>query len=173
MPLLQPTKDLLRYLQQNPAVRAQIRAAPGRTLLYAGTFFRPIWQELLWLKQRDPQLAQKEVLPEVLARIRVAGTPHASLLAWAQLLDAQQPWAENGFIAWRALSGIFAANAVGAVSFSIGSPVTAANKVFAATEVSVLARNPHIDATTRDLVAYFQRCIQTRQDHINLGFIAG
>jgi hypothetical protein len=148
MPLLQPTKDLLRYLQQNPAVRAQIRAAPGRTLLYAGTFFRPIWQELLWLKQRDPQLAQKEVLPEVLARVRVAGTPHASLLAWAQVLDAQQPWAENGFIAWRALSGIFAANAVGAVSFSVGSPVTAANKVFAATEVSVLARNRNVDPTT-------------------------
>ena len=33
----------------------------------------------------------------------------------------------------------------------------AANKVFAATEVSVLARNPNVDATTRDLVAFFQR----------------
>ena len=28
MTLLQPTKDFLRYLQQHPAVRAQIRAAP-------------------------------------------------------------------------------------------------------------------------------------------------
>jgi len=109
----------------------------------------------------------------VLARIQVRGAPHSNLLAWAQALDTQQPWAENGFIAWRALSGIFAANAVGAVSFAIGSPVSAANKVFAATEVSVLARNPNVDATTRDLVAYFQRCIQTRQDHINVGFIAG
>jgi hypothetical protein len=160
-------------LNQNPTVRAQIRAAPGRTLLYAGAFFRPIWQELLLLKQRDPQFAQKEMLPEVLARIHAHGMPHANLLAWAQALDTQQPWAENGFIAWRALSGIFASNVVGAVSFAIGSPVDAANKVFAATEVSVLARNPNVDATTRDLVDYFQRCIQTRQDHINVGFIAG
>lgn len=173
MPLLQPTKDFLRYLQRNPSARAQIRAAPGRTLLYAGAFFRPIWQEIELAKQRDPQLAHKEMLPEVLARIRLPGAPHASLLAWAQALDAQQPWKDNGFIAWRALSGIFAANAVGAVSFCVGSPVTAANKVFAATEVSVLARNPTVDATTRDLVAYFQRCIQTGQEHINLGFIAG
>ncbi len=173
MALLQPTKDLLRYLQRNPGIRTQIRAAPGRTLLYAGNFFRPIWQEIQLQKQRDPQLAGKQTLPEVLARIKLPDAPHASLLAWAQALDAQQPWKDNGFIVWRTLSGIFAANAVGAVSFSVGSPVSTTTKVFAATEVPVLARNPNVDANTRALVAYFQRCIQGGQEKIDLGFIAG
>ncbi len=71
------------------------------------------------------------------------------------------------------LSGLFAANAEGAVSFWVGSKVTKTDKVFAATEVAVLSRNPRIDATTRDLLAYFQRCIQSKQPNINLGFIAG
>ena len=37
MPLQQPTKDFLKYLKRNPAIRDQIRAAPGKTLLYAGS----------------------------------------------------------------------------------------------------------------------------------------
>jgi hypothetical protein len=173
MPLLQPTKDFLRYLQQNPAVRAQIRAAPGRTLLYAGTFFRPVWQEIAAQKRSSSQLADKQVLPDVLARIQVPGTAYPNLLAWAQDLDRLEPWRENGFIAWRALSGVFAANALGAVSFCVGSKVNKDQKVFAATEVALLARNPNVDATTRDLVAYFQRCVQSGQPQINAGFIAG
>ena len=173
MPLQRPTKDFLRYLQQNAAVRAQIRAAPGRTLLYAGAFFRPVWQEIAMHKKSSPQVASKEVLPDVLARIRVPGAAYPNLLAWAQDLDHLQPWRENGFIAWRALSGVFAANAVGAVSFCVGSKVDRDEKVFAATEVGVLARNPNVDATTRDLVAYFQRCVQCGQPQINAGFIAG
>ena len=173
MPLLQPTKDFLRYLQKNPAMRTQIRAAPGRTLLYAGTFFRPVWQEIAMQKQSTPQLASKEILPDVLRRIQVPGTAHSNLLAWAQELDRLEPWRENGFIAWRALSGLFASNAVGPVSFWVGSQVSKDRKVFAATELSVLARNPNLDATTRDLVAYFQRCVQSGQARINTGFIAG
>jgi hypothetical protein len=39
MPLLQPNKDFLRYLKQNGTVRAQIRAARGRTLRYVGSVF--------------------------------------------------------------------------------------------------------------------------------------
>ncbi len=173
MPLLQPTKDFLRYLQQNPAVRAQIRAAPGKTLLYAGTFFRPVWQEIAAQRRSSSQLADKQVLPDVLERIQVPGTKYPNLLAWAQEIDRLEPWRENGFIAWRALSGVFAANAVGAVSFCVGSRVSKDQKVFAATEVGVLARNPNVHATTRDLVAYFQRCVQSGQANINAGFIAG
>jgi hypothetical protein len=30
-------------------------------------------------------------------------------LVWAKSLDRLVPWEQNGFIAWRALSGIFAA----------------------------------------------------------------
>ena len=44
--------------------------------------------------------------------------------------------------------------------------------VFAATEIDVLLRNPHVDATTKDLLAYFKRCIQSKQADINLGFIS-
>lgn len=71
MPLLQPTKDFLWYLQQNPAVRVLIRAAPGRTWLDAGAFFRPMWQEIAMQTRSSPQLANKEeVLPDVLAQSR-------------------------------------------------------------------------------------------------------
>jgi hypothetical protein len=73
---------------------------------------------------------------------------------------------------WRALSGIFAANAEGAVSFQIGSGVTPQRKVFAANEVAVLARNSKVDATTSDLVAYYQRCIASGQPDINTGFMS-
>lgn len=168
-----PVKYLLVYLQKNPSLRAQIRAAPNKTLLYAGDFFKPIWQELSELKRTNANLADKEILPDVLARILCPGQPFSDLLAWAKHLDHLTPWQENGFIVWRALSGIYAANAVGAVSFYIGSNVSKDNKVFAATEMSVLARNPNIDSVTRDILAYYQRCIQTKQTNMNFGFISG
>ena len=57
MPLLQPTNDFQRYLKQNPDIRVQIRAAPNKTLLYAGRFFKPIWKELDELKGRNPGVA--------------------------------------------------------------------------------------------------------------------
>ena len=105
MPIQQPTKDFLRYLGKNPSIRMQIAAAPGKTLLYAGTFFKPIWKELAELKRINPQLAAKEMLPDVLARILVPGQPFPRLLEWAQDLDRLSPWKENGFLVWRALSG--------------------------------------------------------------------
>ena len=113
------------------------------------------------------------MLPDVLVSVKVHGHPYTDLLKWAQALDSQSPWQENGFIVWRALSGIFAANAVGAVSFLIGSGVTKNEKVFAATEIAVLARNPNVDAITKDILAYYQKCLQTKQPNMNFGFIAG
>lgn len=160
MALLAPTRELLVYLCTHPELRARIRARPGATLLYAGAFFRPIWREIATNKQSDPQLASRQILPEVLATLTGLGMPHPNLLAWLQAIEMPQPWAENGFIAWRALSGIFAANAVGSTSFSIGAPVSKARRVFSATEVGMLARNPNVDSTTRDRVAYLQQCIQ-------------
>lgn len=171
MLVLQPTKDLLRFLQKNPGVRAQVRAAPDKTLLYAGTFFKPIWRELAELKRANAQVCAKTLLPDVLARIPVPGSAFPNLLAWAQHIDMLQPWKDNGFIVWRALSGLFAANAVGAVSFYVGSQVTRDTKVFAATELSVLSRNPNVDSTTKDVLAYYQRCLQTKQANMNFGFI--
>lgn len=169
----QPTLGILTYLKNHPEIRAQIRAAHGQTLLYAGFFFKPVWKEIADFKARHPELSRKELLPDVLARIAVPGTPYASLLAYVQEVERQVPWKPDGFTVWRALSGIFASNASGAVSFQIGSGITPADKVFAATELSVLARNGAVDANTRELLAYFQQCIRSRQSAINVGFIAG
>ncbi len=169
---LQPaTRALLAILQAQPSLRWRIRAAPNCTLLYSGSFFKPIWKEIADFKRAHPELASKETLPDVLARLPVPGTTYPSLLAF--VLDVEQPWQPDGFTVWRALSGIFASNAEGSVSFQIGSGVTAASKVFAATELAVLLRNPNVDGVTKDLLAYFQRCVQTRQADVNLGFISG
>jgi hypothetical protein len=168
---LQPgTRALLSILQAQPALRWQIRAAPDRTLLYSGSFFKPIWREIAEQKRSNPQLASKETLPEVLARLPVPGTTYPNLLAFVE--DVEDPWQPDGYIVWRALSGIFASNARGSVSFQIGSGVEA-TKVFAVTELGVLLRNPKVDGITKDLLVYFQRCIESRQPNVNLGFIAG
>jgi len=173
MPLLQPTKDLLGFLHRSPSIRSQIKAAPNKTLLYAGSVVKPAWKEIVDLKAANPDIRDKVILPDVLERIMLPGQPFPNLLSWAKHLDTLSPWNENGFIAWRALSGIFAANAVGAVSFYVGSPVLRATKVFAATEVSVLSRNTNIDQVTRDALAYYERCIKTGNANMNFGFIHG
>jgi len=168
---LQPgTRALLSILHAQPSLRWQIRAAPDRTFLYSGSFFKPVWKEIADLKAANSALASKETLPDVLARLPVPGTTYPSLLAFVQ--DVEQPWQPDGYTVWRALSGIFASNALGSVSFQIGSGVEA-SKVFAATELNVLLRNPNVDGVTKDLLAYFRRCIESRQPNVNLGFIAG
>jgi len=172
MALKPETRAFLAFLQQHPEIRRQIRAAPGRTLLYAGSFFKPMWKEIADYKRAHPEVADKQMLPDVLARVPVPGSRHGSLLVYVQDLERQVPWQPDGFTVWRALSGIFASNATGAVSFQVGSGVTPGQKVFAATEASVLARNPNVDATTKDLLAYFQRCIQSKESNINIGFIS-
>ncbi|EIC28956.1 MULTISPECIES: hypothetical protein [Methylomicrobium] len=173
MPMYPQTKELLNFLQKNPTIRTRIAAPPNKTLLYAGNFFKPIWQELEQLKRSNGQIASKVLLPDVLATIQTPGQAHPTLLTWAKALDAVIPWKENGFIVWRALSGIFVANAVSMVSFYIGSNVTKNEKVFGATEIHVLMRNPNIDAVTKDMLGYYQRCIQSGQSAINAGFIGG
>ena len=171
MPLQQPTKDFLGYLRKNPATRRAIAAPPNATLLYAGRFIRPIWRELEQLKRSNPAFADKQILPDVLARIATPGQPYPTLLAWTKALDRQTPWQENGFIVWRALSGIFASNAIGSVSFSIGSGVDQ-SKVFVVTELGVLMRNPNVDPLTKDILGYYQDCVRTRQTGINFGFVS-
>ena len=173
MALLQPTKQLLGFLRTHPDVRKRIAAPPNATLLYAGAFIRPMWQDLEQLKRTNAAVASKQMLPDVLAKIQTPGQLHPNLLAWAKALDSLLPWKENGFIVWRALSGIYASNAIGAVSFYIGSGVTKSEKVFAATELPVLLRNANVDALTKDLLAYYQRCVRNGQSDINLGFISG
>ncbi len=173
MALLTQTRELLSFLRRNPAVRDQIAAGPDATILYSGEVIKPAWREVEDLKLRYSHLRGRKTLPEVLRGIGLIGQPFPNLLDWAQSLDSLVPWNENGFIGWRALSGIYASNAVGSVTFVVGSGITRADKVFAATEVSVLLRNPDIDATTRDLLEYYQRCIRQKRADIGVSFIPG
>jgi len=129
-------------------------------------------QEISDLKRTNPELRDKQTLPDVLSRIIVPGKPFSNLLLYVQDVERRVPWKPDGFAIWRALSGIFAANAVSAVSFQVASGVKADEKVFAATEIHVLARNPNLDATTRDLLDYYLRCVKTKTADINLGFIS-
>ena len=46
-------------------------------------------------------------------------------------------------------------------------------KVFAAAELPVLARNPRVDAITKDVIAYYQRCAQAGQPAVNFGYVSG
>jgi hypothetical protein len=173
MPLQPPAVAFVSYLKQNPAIRDQIRAAPGKTLLYAGSFMKPMWKEIKDLKRQIPQAVGKQTLPEVLETIRVPGTPFRSLKEYVEDTERQVPWKPDGFTVWRVVSGLFAANAVGAVSFSIGSGVNKDGKVFAATEMIVLARNPKVDALTKDILAYYERCVKNKQEAMNFGYFAG
>jgi hypothetical protein len=193
--LLPQTKEIFVYLHNNAATRLRLRAARDKTLIYSGAFERHgawvqspaeggkrtmygdttsvgVWRYVISQKKTHPQWRDKEILPDVLGRIPVSGRGHQTLLDWANELDGLEPWKENGFIVWRALSGIFAANAEGSVSFCIGSEISKETKVFAATEISVLLRNPNVDGTTKDLLAYYQRCLQTKQPLMNVGFLA-
>ncbi len=190
--LLRKTREIFEYLHNNRDVRLQIRAAPDKTLVYSGSFPRNgawirngsqrtlhgkemggVWQHVLFQKEINPHWRDKEILPEVLDDIPVS-TRGGTLLDWANELDELKPWKDNGFLMWRALSGIFCANAKGTVSFCIGSEVSKDDKVFAANEISVLLRNPEVDVTSKELLRYYQRCLQTKQPAlINIGFIAG
>lgn len=168
--VLQPgTRALLSILHAQPSLRWQIRAARDRTHLYAASLFRPAWKEIADLKRTNSELAEKDTLVDVLDRLQLPGTTYSSLLAFVQ--DVEQPWQPDGFTVWRALSGIFASNAEGSVTFQIGVGV-APSRVFAAAEVPELLRDPTVDPFAKELLSYFQRCIDSRQPDINLGFLS-
>ena len=172
MPLHAETLSFLRYLQRNPSVRSSIRAAPDRTLLYAGSFVKPMWKEIEAFKRMHPEYATLQTLPDVLKTLPAPVPDHAHLLAHLENLQGRVPWKPDGLILWKAMSGIFVSNAVGKVSFQIGSGVTKVDKVFAATEVAVLSRNPRIDPVSRDLLDYYSRCIRNGESAINVGYVA-
>jgi hypothetical protein len=167
------TQEFLRYLHNNPSIRSQIRAAPDKTLLYAGSFTMPMWKEILQTRARRPELADKQILIDVLARIRAPDTRHMHLLAYVEEVEktvTKEGCSDNTQVIWRTLSGIFAANAEGAVSFQVGQDVTA-DKVFATTEVNVLMRNPKVDSLTKDVLGYYKRCLDQKQTAVNFGLI--
>ena len=166
MPLERDTVGLLSYLRQNKPTRDRIAAGPDRTMLYAGRFARPAWQELEALRRSRPDLHDWELLPDVLRRLP-APDGDGTLLAHVERLCTRVPWRPDGFVVWRALSGILAGNAVGRVRFYVASEVARADKVLAATELWVLRRNPAVDPLTREVVDYLIDCVQRRQTDIN------
>lgn len=172
MALLQETKDFLGFLQRNPLLRKRIAAGPDRTLIYAGSFFRPVWRELALLRAQHPGDAGFDLLPDVLARLPPPAGAAGTLRSHVEALTdgALMPWKDNGFVVWRALSGIFASNAVGKVYVYVGSGISQ-EKVLATTEIGVLARNPRVDPVSLDVLRYIQRCIRAGEASVNLGYM--
>ena len=171
------TLAFVGYLNSNRPVSSQIRAAPDKTLLYAGDYGtgvggRSMWREIALQKRTNPELRDKEMLSEVLARIHAPGTKFANLLEYIYDLESRVPPRPDAFKIWRVVSGIFAANATGKVSFQIGAGVTVSEKVFASTEIRALMKNPNIDPVAKDLLAYYERCVASKQSDINVGFIS-
>lgn len=174
MALHPATTDFLRFLHDNPAVRAQIRADHDRTLLYAGwnpntiggrlgyeEYEKRVYHEILDRERAHPELHDKSILTDVLKRVPAAGTPHTNLLDYANDVERQvRPSDKDLDVLWRCLSGIFASNASGAVSFYLGTRVEAGQYVLTTTEIPVLLRNPRVDQTTKDLLAYYDRCMK-------------
>lgn len=178
--MLQPTKDFLQFLAKHPGLRRKIAAPRDKALLYAGKFFRESWKEVEALRRSDPGTQDFVLLPDILKDMpppqgTVLGT--ASMYHHLQMLDKLEPWLYNGFIAWRAVSGIYAANATGKVRFYVGYGIRREPgpkgvkeeppKVLAATEVWVLLRNKNTDPTSREMVAYLADCVRTQ--HWDIG----
>jgi hypothetical protein len=178
--VLQQTRDLLHFLHKNPIIRSNIKAPPDATLLYVGGFMRSMWLDIQMRRHpcfADPAYASKWTLADALRKIPTPGQ-HPTLEAWALHLDRLEPFEQNGYVAWRALSGIFCANAMGKVSFCVGTwdPADADPrkrlKVFPVTEIPVLLRNPRIDPTSRQMLEFYDRCVKGGQAAINVGYIA-
>jgi hypothetical protein len=171
MPLLQDTKDFLVFLRNNPVLRKRIAADRDKTLIYAGSFFKPVWRELDELRKKSTE-QNFQLLPDVLHRLPPPPGAPGSLKTYVEALTDQSrmPWRDNGFIIWRALSGIYASNAVGKVYVYAGSGITK-EKVLAITEINVLARNPNIDAVSLEIIRYLQNCVRTRKADINFGYM--
>ncbi len=172
MTMTTQTRAFLQFLGKNPGIRARIRARPDKTILFAGKFFKDMWRELEALKKSDPQIADKDMISDILGSIALSGQSFPNLLAWANSFGSVIPWEANGFIVWRALSGIYASNATGLVSFYVGSKVAKETKVFAATEVHVIKRNPNVDQSAKDIADYYLRCIHNKNEAMNFGYIA-
>lgn len=172
MPLLQDTTDFLTFLRQNPVLRRRIAAAPDKTLIYAGSFIRPMWKELAAIRLQHPHDTGFELLPEVLGKLPPPPGATGTLKTYVEGLtdEKRMPWKDNGFIIWRALSGIYASNAVGKVYMYVGSGITK-EKVLAATEIGVLARNPNVDPVSLEMIRYIQHCIRTGRADVNMGYL--
>lgn len=174
MPLASETIEFMKFLNKNPIIRSQIRAAPGKTLVYVGKWKSDTWREIGVLQARgDSRLEGKEILPHVLRRILLPGPPTRSLLDFVEDLEKRIPKRPDQFVLWRALSGIYVANAAPPVSFLLGGEV-GRDRVFVATELPVLLRNPKVmaDPDARDILEYCRTCVQSKRTEITVAYLA-
>jgi hypothetical protein len=174
MPLALETANFMKFLNKNPLIRARIKAPPGKALVYAGKWTSDTWREISALKKKgDSRLESKEILPDVLRRIQLPGPPSRSLLEYAEDVHKRVPKHPDQFVLWRALSGIYAANAEPPVSFLIGGDV-GRDKVFVATELPVLLRNPMViaDPDMRDILEYCRTCVKLGRTEIVVPYLA-
>jgi hypothetical protein len=191
--------EFLKYLAAHPKLRTAIRAPYGKTILYAGDVphrlgiawneaarkssapafkngkpfpeVRRIQQELVERKGTDPQYGDKLTLEDVLKRVEAPDAPYPWLHDYAVFVDTHVPDERSRTVVWKALSGIFASNAAGPVSFALGNDISPATKIFASTEIAVLLRNPNVDQTTKDLLAYYQRCLQRGETELVVSIV--
>jgi hypothetical protein len=145
--LTSTVRDQLRYLRAHPLVRTEIHAPERAMVLYSGTLFLKAFEELRSLKG-TPEGRHLVKLEEVLKKVEVPDTDYPNLNAYANAVSSKAPHdEEDTLVIWRALFGIYAAQASGQVSFYVGTGVSRDKtdlqnrKVFALTEVHVLARN--------------------------------
>jgi hypothetical protein len=182
--LQEPTKKFLSYLQKHPELRARIKAPFGQTVAYAGAFpDGASWERLLRRQLSDPRSNDFLMLPDVLRAIpcppdlyKHVGlvTPPSvrSFLDYVNFLTgesgnkAQVPWNPDGFIIWRALSGILISQAQGRVRLMIGDTPKPEGKVFFKTEIFVLDRNPNIDT-------FSQQAVQALRAQLKSGAVKG
>ncbi|MFT8245318.1 hypothetical protein [Roseomonas sp. BN140053] len=193
------TKEFLRYLSQNPGVRNMIAAPDDRSVVYAAAFLssqwrnqlaaatgkpsgnrtRAMWEELERLKSADRARNDFVMLPDILKELPSppgADIGVTTMYGHLEVLDRLEPWNVNGFIAWRAVSGIYASNARGRVRFCVGEigagPDGKADwrgsKVIAATEMWVLLRNREVDEETRSMAEYLIDCVRSKNPKINV-----
>ena len=130
-----------------------------------------MWQEISDLKRTNPQTKDKETLPDVLSRISVPGKPFPNLLLYVQIWSGESPGSPMG----SPYGGLYleSLQPTQCVPFhSRLAPASRQMKVFAATEVYVLARNPNLDAATRGLLDYYLRCAKSGKVDLNIGFIS-
>jgi hypothetical protein len=173
------TRQFLHYLQTQPLVRAQLKAPRDSTVLYAGKVVHEAYKEIKVLIATRAEYRHLVTLEEVLNGLPAPDTPFSTLQEYANSVLAVVPKLDDQFILWRALSGIYASNARGQVSFYTGTGISRDNddvdrrKVFAVTELHVLGRNEKVDTLTQDIVAYYQRCLSNPQESTAFSFIGG
>lgn len=105
MPLMQETRDFLSFLARDRGLRDRIAAAPDKTLIYAGSFFKPAWRELAQMRAHHPNDRSFELLPDVLERLPPPPGSSGTLRSHVEALtDEGQPgsvpWQQDGFVIW-------------------------------------------------------------------------